>query len=445
MTAVKKHAILLLIISASMLVLLPPNVRADAPKPILSAGDMWKYSITSAPTLTGATAQGSFTGSLTQTVHDIEAVIVGGQTYDSYKLDISGSGTFTIFSGIAAGIYSFTLTGAFYRRVSDLADIRDTLDITISSGIISFTISGEGDVAPPLEYYRFPLSTGSSWTSSAHVTQTSTGPGVGGGSMTTTNSSDVVSMFNVERTERTTVQAGAFQSYVIKQDVTQTYQLGSTTFSQESYYSPQVGNLVKGTLQLGGSPFFNVELVDYTAYPYSSLVDISSSGKSYAVGLRTNLEATGIASNSTAITFNVDGVGTGKALVRIPSGLNNTAITVYEDAGVIASTSSKNGTEYDVRFNFALSQHRISIVYTKPPSGLAFVIGLLTNPYSILGFIIVAASVAAVAAVLEHRRRRPTAPPPHPSETGPGADGSPSPPAPLPPTESPAPPQSTNN
>src|SRR5437879_1340050 len=212
-----------------MLVLLPPSVRADAPKPILSTGDMWKYSITSAPTLSGATAQGSFTGSLTQTVDDIEAVIVGGQSYESYKLDISGSGIFTIFSGIAAGSYSFTLTGAFYRRVSDLADVRDTLDITISSGIISFTISGEGDISPPLEYYKFPLSTGSSWTSSAHLTETSTGPGVSGGSMTTTNSSDVVSMFNVVRTQWTTVQAGAFQYYVIKQDVTQTCQLGITT------------------------------------------------------------------------------------------------------------------------------------------------------------------------------------------------------------------------
>jgi len=146
-----------------------------------------------------------------------------------------------------------------------------------------------------------------------------------------------------------------------------------------------------------------------------------------------------------AITFNVDGFGTGKANVRIPAALNNTSITVYEDTGIIASTSTKNGTEYDIQFNFALSQHKISIIYGKPPSGLAFFLGLLTNPIAIIAYIIIAVSVAAVAAIQEQRRRRPSVPAPEPTETGPGANGSPSPPVPPPSTESPAQLPSTNN
>jgi len=439
----KKEAFLLLLVSVGMMILLPP-VRGDAPKPVFSTSDMWKYNITSAGS-SSSSAGGSFTGTITQTIGDIETVNVSGQDYQCYKIDLSGSGTFIITSGPATGSASFTLTGASYWRVSDLADVKDSISVIISTGFVSVTISDSVLISPPIQYYNFPLSVGKTWTSTSYVTESTTAPGIGGGSMTTTNSSTTFSSFFAERMDRVTVPAGAFQAYVIKQNTMQTFSSGnSNTISLESYYSPMAGNIVKGNLPIGGSPF-TVELVDYTAHPYHSSVSVSNAGQSYNIGLSTNVEATAISSNSTAITFNVNDVGTGKALVRIPAGLNNTAVTVYEDSGIISSTSTKNGTEYDVRFNFALSQHRISIVYTKPPSGLAFVIGLLTNPYSILGFIIVAASVAAVAAVLEHRRRRPTAPSPQPSETGPGADGSPSPPVPSPPTESPAPPQSTNN
>jgi len=446
---VKRQAIFLLIISASMLILLPPTVRADAPKPILSVGDMWKYSITS-PTGPGGSSSGSFTGSLTQTVRGTETVTVGGQSLQSYKIGLSGTGTFTILAGTLAGTSdSFTLSGASYRRVSDLADARDTISVVISAGFFSVTVSAEAVSSPPLQFYDFPLSTGKSWTSTASVNVTSTAPNFGGtGTSTMTNSSTVSARFNVESMERITVEAGAFQTYKIKEDITQTYRSNgqSTTFSQESYYSPMAGNIVKGAIPVGGAPFFNLELVDYTAHPYNSQVNVSNGGKSYSIGVNTNVEATGTTSNSTAITFNVDGFGTGKANVRIPAALNNTAITVYEDAGIIASTSTKNGTEYDIQFGFALSQHKISIIYGKPPSGLAFFLGLLTNPIAIIAYIIIAVSVAAVAAVREPRRRRPSVPAPEPTETGPGANGSPSPPVPPPPsTESPAQLPSTNN
>jgi hypothetical protein len=410
---------------------------------------MWRYNISSAPGPSGTSSGGSFSGSLTQTVQGTETVTVGGQSYESYKIGLSGAGIFTITTGALAGTSdSFTLTGASHRRVSDLADARDSINVVISAGYFSVTVSAEAVSSPPLQYYDFPLSTGKSWTSTSTVDVTATAPNFGGiGTSTATNSSTVSAKFTVESTERVTVQAGAFQTYKIKQDITQTYKSSgqSTTFSQESFYSPMAGNIVKGAIPVGGSPFFNLELVDYTAHPYNSQVNVSSTGKSYSIGLNTNVEATGTTSNSTAITFNVDGFGTGKANVRIPAALNNTAITVYEDTGIIASTSTKNGTEYDIQFGFALSQHKISIIYGKPPSGLAFFLGLLTNPIAIIAYIIIAVSVAAVAAVREQRRRRPSVPAPEPTETGPGANGSPSPPVPPPSTESPAQLPSTNN
>src|SRR6267143_1387337 len=181
-----------------MLILLPPTVRADAPKPILSVGDMWKYNISSAPGPSGTSSGGSFSGSLTQTVQGTETVTVGSQSYESYKIGLSGAGTFTITTGTLAGTSdSFTLTGASHRRVSDLADARDSINVVISAGYFSVTVSAEAVSSPPLQYYDFPLSTGKSWTSTASVNVTSTAPNFGGtGTSTTRNSSTVTSMFH---------------------------------------------------------------------------------------------------------------------------------------------------------------------------------------------------------------------------------------------------------
>src|SRR3989442_7805849 len=78
--------ILALILGPAFLVS-PPPAHADAPQPTLNVGDHWTYS------LTGTASGLTISVFLTLRIVDAETVTIAGNTYDTYRVATSGSGS----------------------------------------------------------------------------------------------------------------------------------------------------------------------------------------------------------------------------------------------------------------------------------------------------------------------------------------------------------------
>ncbi len=233
---------------------------------------------------------------------------------------------------------------------------------------------------------------------------------------------------NVLRTEKVTVAAGSFEAYVLESS--------DARATIKDYYSPNVGNTVKAVINYPDGSTLNLLLREYKAWPYRGGTSVSVRGQTYTIGLRTNVEFLDLQQNATSISFHVDGLSgvTGKASVEFPRQLNNTKLKTYVDSTLVTASVSRNSTHYFVSFTFAMSSHKITIVFAE--SARSFT-STLTSPPVLAGVAIAAVAVIVVAVLVAKRRKIPTEHVPAPMESPSSPEtGQPGPPQPseAPPT-----------
>ena len=412
--------ILIIVVSLSMTAITIPRVaHADASNPTstLAIGDWWKYNVQTP--IGGLILTGSQTITLVYQANSTGTLWTGRS---------SASGT------LAGSVAGSRVTGTWVQggwgqmRKSDLADVdsRFTLNLTIvgsfASATIYFTFTSYN--TPPVLQFQFPLSVGSSWSMSGGNNTvlssyySSVDPTVHSSSnVTTTNA-----VYNVLSSPLTTVEAGTFDSYQIRQrnpDGTYT----------DSYYSPETEELVK---QLGfaanGTQESSMTLTDYGAWPYKSTIGLSMNGNNYNAVIGTDVSATNIHQDGRSIIFTVTGTDTvtGKASVWIPVQANNTMIKVLVDSTPVTVTASSNQTFYQIVFSFPLSTHTVTVTYAAAPSFLVQYLLPIT-----VGIVVVVAAIIITTLLLVRRRARQPQPPP--------LFWQPQPPAPTPPAETPPP------
>ncbi|MCW4034823.1 MAG: hypothetical protein NWF03_05615 [Candidatus Bathyarchaeota archaeon] len=240
-------------------------VNPDVPE--WHVGDWWKFNVE-------VSGDASLVGIYTFTIVDDNVdVSQNGQTFNCYKLDISGSGT------IYGNVYGLGLSGSWsseeyqYYTKSDLSlvSVHSTYDetVTVTDGSEISTVSLVADETvvsrlitdikynPPFEVNKgFPLTVGKSW--SAATTETKeTQTTISGTTESATETDSYTKTFLVLGKESTTVSAGEFETYVIKRtDPDGAY--------AETWHSPQVGFDIKQIeYDSTGTSYFTVELLDY--------------------------------------------------------------------------------------------------------------------------------------------------------------------------------------
>jgi len=198
------------------------------------------------------------------------------------------------------------------------------------------------------------------------------------------NSTDAV--YNVLTSSLTTVPAGTFDSYQIRQ------RSPDSSYS-DTYYSPEVEGIVK---QIGyaanGTQLSTMSLTDYSAWPYKSSLRLSTNGNGDNAIIETDVSASNIHQDTLSIMFQVTGTDgvTGRASIWIPVQANNTNIKVYVDAKLTTATINKNQTDYQVLFTFPLSTHTITVTYAV----------ILQTPFLQQYMLLIALAAVGVLAIL---------------------------------------------
>ena len=345
----------LLIITISLFAIvmgIPGVVHADAPNPTstLAIGDWWKYSVQT------PIAGLILTGTQTQTI-----TFEANSTTTLWAIRQTGSGTLA-GSGVTG---QWTESGWGHFRKTDLAEVdsRITLNMTLVGAVTSATIyfSFVSYNTPPVLAYQFPLNLDSHWAMSGGNSNTivqyyySFDPTIH--RIESTNSTDAV--YNVLAAPLTTVPAGTFESFQIRQRSPD----GSYT---DNYYSPQVENVVKEVgYAANGTQLSSMSLTGYSAWTYKSPIGISKNGKDFTAIIGTDVSAYNIHQDSLSIIFQVTGTDgvTGLASIWIPVQANNTDIEVLVDTTPTSFTISKNQTDYQILFTYPLSTHTITVTY----------------------------------------------------------------------------------
>ncbi len=395
------------------------GVHGDAPRPVLEIGDQWRYSIRS------AFQSFSLDGTMTLTIEAEEPVALQSGTFDSFRLKLSASGT---VSGSVTG--TWTTDGTLSVRTSDLATLKTHFTQVI---VIGVTITQTIDITAhsPTAGYDFPLSVGKVWTQTTTTTTNTTQVFSTGQRDTRVTTNTTTTTYSIARTETLTLTAGAFETYVISHT-------DSTGSTGTDYYSAQVGNSAKSTaFDASSGSTTNIDLIEVKAWPYSANINVSSGGQTYNVLVRTNVAASSLTQNSTAIAFQVSGSNglTGSGRVSIPKELNNTRVRVYVDSTLVSASASGDANNYYVSFSFTLSTHTITVLFLEQQ-------GLFNSPYFWGGIAaVIIAIVTATLLLLKRRSRAPEAAPAAPEEKMPPATPPPTapPPTPAPPAETPVP------
>jgi hypothetical protein len=345
----------LLIIGISLFAVaigIPSVVHADAANPTstLAVGDWWKYNV-QIP-IAGLILTGTQTGTV---------VFQANSTSYLWAERVAASGTLA-GSGVTG---TWTQGGWGYFRKTDLAEVssRFTLNLTLVGSvrtvIIYFIFISTNN--PPILSYQFPLTVGSQWSMSGGnqtvISQYYYSFNATRNTRTTTNSTNAV--YNVLSSPLTTVPAGTFDSYQIRQ------RNPDNSYS-DSYYSPETENIVKQvSYAANGTQLSTMALTDYGAWPYKSTIGFSSSGNSYNAVLGTDVPASNVHQDTFSIIFQVTGTDgvTGKASIWIPIKANNTNIRVLVDTNPASLTISQNATDYQIIFTFPLSTHTVTVTY----------------------------------------------------------------------------------
>jgi len=217
------------------LVAVTPPARADMGKPTWSPGDYWLYNVM------GINFGISGGGTLRMDVLASDTVNVGGTDYPSYRVrlavNVSGGPTFN--------------AGEAWYRVSDLALVRQTINITLDIpffGPIDFltTIT----YAPPMGF-QWPLTAGATWDSSSSVATATQIGGLPPG----TNTASVSTNFVVQDAATVSVPAGAFETTPVRATVS-----GSVV----SYWAPAAGNHARQqTFDSSDAEVASLELREY--------------------------------------------------------------------------------------------------------------------------------------------------------------------------------------
>jgi hypothetical protein len=390
----------LLIIAISLVAIvigIPRVAHADAANPTstLAVGDWWKYNV-QVP-IAGLI----LTGTQTETV-----AYEANSTSYLWAEKVTASGTLA-GSGVTG---TWTQGGWGHFRKTDLAEVnsRFTLNLTlvgsVSTVIIYFIFISTNN--PPILAYQFPLTVGSQWSMSGGnqtvISQYYYSFNATRNNRTVTNSTNAV--YNVLTSPLTTVPAGTFDSYQIRQR-------SPDNSYTDKFYSPETENLVK---QVGyaanGTQLSTMSLVDYSAWPYKSTIGFSTSGNSYNAVIGTDVPTSNIHQDTLSITFQVTGTDgvTGKASIWIPLKANNTNIKVLVDTNPATLTITQNATYNQIIFTFPLSTHTVTVTYAAAP--VSFL-----QQY-MLPIIIAAIGIIAIVLVtlLLVLRRKP-APPPEPA------------------------------
>lgn len=389
--------IILISLSAS-LTAIPGVAHADASNPTstLAVGDWWKYNV-----------QTPIAGLVLTGTQMITLVFQANSTGTMWTVRTSASGT------LAGRVNGVSITGTWVQggwghlRKTDLADVdsRFTLNMTLVGSVATVIIyfSFVSTNTPPVLQYQFPLSVGSSWSMSGgndtlnSSYYLSTDPTIHyGHNQTSTNA-----VYNVLASPLTTVQAGTFDTYQIRQ------RNPDGTYS-DSYYSPETEIMVKQAgFAANGTQESSESLTDYGAWPYKSTIGFSASGNNYNAVIGTDVSATNIHQDGRSIVFTVSGTDTvtGKVSVWIPVQANNTVIKVTVDTTPITVTASSNQTYYQILFSFPLSTHTVTLTYAAPPSFLdQYLVPI------IIGIVAVAAAIIIAILLLVRKRPRPAEP-----------------------------------
>ena len=390
----------------------PRLAHADAANPTstLAVGDWWKYNVQTP--IAGLILTGTQTNTIVYQA-STDATEWTGQT--------SGSGT---LAGLGVtGTWVQGGTGHF--RKSDLADVdsRFTLNLTIvkvTTVIIYFSITSTNNL--PVTNYQFPISVGASWSMSGGTDTITTSYYYSFNatvvSSTTTNSTNAV--YNVLSSPLTTVPAGTFDSYQIRE------RNPDGTFS-DNYYSPETEMPVKQVgFAANGTQESSMTLADYSAWPYKSSIGLSVGGSNTNAVVGTDVPATNIHQDRRSVIFTVTGTDTvtGKASVWIPVQANNTVIKVLVDTTSVTYSASSNQTFYQIIFTFPLSTHTVTVTYATPSFLDQYLIPI------VIGIAVAAAVIILTVLLLVRRSRRkpvpaptwqpPPSTPPTPAE-GPGS------------------------
>jgi len=209
-------------------------LRDAADVPTWYPGDVWTYRV---DPLSFSDVNGSFIG----VIDNFQETVVGVHD-DVYELTISAdiSGTFT--NGGITGDLTGTITGTSTTRRSDLAQ---GTTILASTGTIipdfppiplPFTADLTYSSTPPLELFDFPLNVGDQW--HIHCDSTTTGSIVIAGLLDQSLDSNQTIDEDVSCPQQATISvpAGSFDCYEIGRE------------DADIWYSPEVGNLVKSTV-----------------------------------------------------------------------------------------------------------------------------------------------------------------------------------------------------
>jgi hypothetical protein len=391
--------ILVITISLMTIVMAVPKVAhadASSPSSTLTVGDWWKYNVQT------PVAGLILTGTQTDTI-----VFQGNTTGTLWTERQTASGT---LAGLGA-TGTWVGAGWSHLRRTDLAEVdsRLSLNVTLVRGVgtaaIDLTFYSQN--TPPVTIYRFPLSVGSGWAMSGGTETLVTSyyypfdPTVHSSQNTT--STDAV--YNVTASPLTTVPAGTFDSYQIRQrnpDGTYT----------DSYYSPEAENIVK---RLGfasnGTQESSMSLTDYSAWPYKSAIGLSVNGITYNAAIETDVSALNVTHDFQSITFQVTGTDgvTGKGSMWIPVKANTTDLEILLDSRPITFTINDNQTHYQLLFSYPLSTHTVTIIYGTIPQQSPFLQHYILP--IILGAIGVAAAIIVIVTLLVVRRRDASMPP----------------------------------
>lgn len=230
-----------------------------------SKGDSWEYA------WTGSEEGMTFSGSVKMEVTKTVSVVVGGHTESAFVVGVSGEGTIsgTFLTTTASG--SIVITGSDTRLQSDFSLVSSSVIMTMSIQATGLTMSMAMGMDmtsdPPVMDLPFneTLTLGATFHSQGTQTGTAWTNFVGTNETTPVsegfNSTIVVASTGVS----VTVEAGTF-------DCVQLDDMVGGVAEESSYFSPKVGNIVKSTVNTGGTSFNPTMLGDLelTAYSHGS-------------------------------------------------------------------------------------------------------------------------------------------------------------------------------
>jgi len=388
MTMVPRTLLLLLILlSIANIAGLRP-VRGDVQQPSYAIGDHWTYSSSSlasvASPVPGTGANFSVPVTYNLTVVDLETLTLNTTSYVAYREAISGS----------IPLAFWHLSGVSFARQSDLGLLEQYSDVSFP---LMQRQSATSTFSPALSNLEFPLYVGKTWSQTVTSRSVATIQYPLGLAKTVQYFNTTTTTYSVVSRQLTTVTAGTYDTYLVRSS--------STPGSTETYYSPEAMQIVEQiNYNSTGAVVSTTTLQSFDAWPYSTSFQTSYAGASYSLIIRTDVPATRIAQDPTAVTFQVSGndTVTGRANVTIPIIFNSTIIGIKVDGTTVTTASIlKDSVNYYVFFTFPLSTHTLSITYAKVPAFSSLVI------LAIVGTVAAVVIIAAIL-ILFRRRRSPT-------------------------------------